>query len=59
MISYCGRRLLCHAKLQLYLSTTVARPHIGPVLSSLSTMVSYSTDIETLTDLLLKRAFAR
>ena len=59
MISYCGRRLLCHPKLQLYLSTSTARPHTGPVLASLSTMVSYSTDVDTLTDKLLKRAFAR
>lgn len=59
MISYCGRRLLCHPKLQLYMTTAVAKPHLSPVLASLSTMVSYSTDVDALTDKLLKRAFAR
>ena len=59
MISYCNRRLLCHPKLQLYLSTAVPKPNLSPVLASLSTMVSYSTDVDALTDKLLTRTFAR
>ena len=58
IIKYCGRRLLCHSKFQLYLSTPLAKPEFSPVTASMMTLVNYGSSNETLLDDLLTRSFA-
>lgn len=59
MISYCGRRILCHPKLQLFLSSPSDRLNATKVLASMSTLVNFSSDREALTERLVKVCLAR
>ena len=59
MINYCGRRILCHPKLQLFLSSPSERLSVTKVLASMTTLVNFSSDREALTERLVKECLAR